>query len=126
MKIAVFARYAPDPATVELLVESGRLDTERLLYKLGRADLVALEQAVRLAESTNGQVIAFCVAPPSADKVLKSLYAGGAHDVVRLWGNDYDEAGIPEMAQAQLLATALKDSAFDLLLGGAVGAEGNS
>lgn len=126
MKIAVFTRYAPDPATVELIAESGRLDAERLLYKLGRADLVALEQAVRLAESSDSQVVAFCVAPPSAEKVLKSLYAGGAHEVIRIWDSNYDEAGLPEMAQAQLLAAALKGGNFDLLLGGAVGAEGNS
>lgn len=127
MRIAVFARYAPDPATVELVAERGRLDGERLLYKLGRADLSALEQAVRLAESSSaGQVVAFCVAPPGTEKLLKSLYAGGANEVIRLWGSGFDEAGTPEMAQAQLLAGAIKDGGFDLVLGGAVGSEGNS
>ncbi len=125
MKIGVFARYAPDPATVEFGLEGGRLDDERLLYKLGRADLSALEQAVRLAESAGGSVTAFCVAPPSAEKLLKSLYAGGADEVVRLWHGS-DEIALPEMVQAQILAEAVRNSGFDLLLGGANGAEGNS
>jgi len=127
MRIAVFTRYAPDPTTVELLVESGRLDKERLLYKLGRADATALEQAVRLVESAGGTVTAFCVAPPAADKILKTLYAGGAQALVRLWNSSYEEgANLTEMLQAQLLANAIKGGHFDLLIGGATGSEGNS
>jgi electron transfer flavoprotein beta subunit len=126
MRIALITRYAPEPATVELAGESGKLDNERLLYKLGRADAVALEQAVQLAETAGGTVTAFCVAPPAADKLLKGLYAGGANEVVRLWAENLSEAGVPEMTQAQMLANALKAQNFDLVIGGAIGMDGNS
>jgi electron transfer flavoprotein beta subunit len=125
MKIAVFTRYCPDPVTVEL-TEGGKLDTERLLYKLGRGDLIALEQAVQLAEANDGKVVAFCVAPPAADKILKSLYAGGASEVIRLWDGSSADTALSEIKQAQLLAGAIRAGAFDLVIGGAVGSEGNS
>jgi electron transfer flavoprotein beta subunit len=124
MRIAVFTRYAPEPATVELIGDSGRLDYDRILFKLGRADLIGLEMAVRLKEQTGGQIAAFCVAPPAADKLLRTLYAGGADEVTRLWNNREDNQA--EFNQARMLADALKNGNFDLIIGGAISSEGNS
>jgi electron transfer flavoprotein beta subunit len=124
MKIVVFTRYAPEPNTVELIADSGRLDYERILFKLGRADLIALEMAVRLKEQYGGSIAAFCVAPPAADKLLRTLYAGGADEVTRLWNNS--DENLAEFAQARLIADAVKAGGYDLIIGGAVGSEGNS
>jgi len=84
--------------------------------KMGDMDKRALEEAIRIKEKIGGSVVALCVGPPEASKILMEAYAMGADEayLVPITTN-IDTGGIAEIFKLFYE----KNGPFDLVLLGA-------
>ncbi|MDR1622855.1 MAG: electron transfer flavoprotein subunit beta/FixA family protein [Synergistaceae bacterium] len=123
MDIAVCVKQVPvsndvsvDPVTHSLVRDSAE-------SMLNPADANALEEAVALRERYDGQVIAFTMGPPSAEKALRAALAMGADDAVLI--TDRAFAGADTVATARVLAESLRRyGVFDLVITGSESSDG--
>jgi electron transfer flavoprotein beta subunit len=123
MNIAVCVKQVPvsnnvsiDPVTHSLVRESAE-------SMLNPADANALEEAVALKGQHGGQVIAFTMGPPSAEKALRTALAMGADDAVLV--TDRAFAGADTVATARVLAESVKlRGEFDLIMAGSESSDG--
>jgi electron transfer flavoprotein beta subunit len=118
MDIVVCVKQVPLTAEAEVTVDdSGRdIKKERLVFDVNEADNYAVEEALLLTEKFGGTITLVTLGPDSADKMLRSLLAKGAHEAVRL--TDQHFAGSDAYATAKTLFGALKSMKADLILTG--------
>jgi electron transfer flavoprotein beta subunit len=116
MKIAVLVKRVPDTETRVKVGADGRsLDPSGVQQVVAPYDEMALEKAVRLREAGQAtQVTAVTAGPAEASKELRTALAMGADDALHL---TVPEAG-DGAATAALLAGALRDRGYDLVLCG--------
>lgn len=123
MNIAVLIKQVPvsndvsvDPKTHALV----RASSEGMINP---ADLNAIEAALVLKEQTEGKVVVFTMGPPDAEKALRDAMALGCDESCLL--TDRAFAGGDTIATAKVLAEGIrKYGAFDLIMGGALSADG--
>ena len=99
------------------LSRDGRwLDEEDVPFILNESDEYALEEGLRIAESTGGEVVALSLGPDRVREALRKALAVGAARAVHL--GDPALAGGDALATGRALAAAIKREAFDLVLTG--------
>jgi electron transfer flavoprotein beta subunit len=118
MDVVVCVKQVPLTAEAEVSVDdTGRdIKKERLVFDVNEADNYAVEEALLLTEKTGGTITLVTMGAESADKMLRSLLAKGAHEAVRLTDEKFTEADA--YATARTLAQALKEIKADLILTG--------
>ena len=117
MKIAVCIKQVPNSEARLRLSRDGRwLDEEDLPFIVNESDEYALEEGLRLAERTGGEVVAFSLGPERVREALRKALALGAVRAVHL--ADPAFAGGDALATGRALAAALAREAFDLVLTG--------
>ncbi|HEY6321558.1 MAG TPA: electron transfer flavoprotein subunit beta/FixA family protein [Thermoanaerobaculia bacterium] len=117
MKIAVCIKQVPNSEARLRLSRDGRwLDEEDLPFIVNESDEYALEEGLRLAERTGGEVVAFSLGPERVREALRKALALGAARAVHLADPAY--AGGDALATGRALAAALAREAFDLVLTG--------
>ncbi|HXO26254.1 MAG TPA: electron transfer flavoprotein subunit beta/FixA family protein [Thermoanaerobaculia bacterium] len=117
MKIAVCIKQVPNSEARLRLSRDGRwLDEEDLPFIVNESDEYALEEGLRLAERTGGEVVAFSLGPERVREALRKALALGAARAVHL--ADPAFAGGDALATGRALAAALAREAFDLVLTG--------
>jgi electron transfer flavoprotein beta subunit len=118
MDIVVCVKQVPLTAEAEVSVDdTGRdIKKERLVFDVNEADNYAVEEALLLTEKLGGTITLVTLGPESADKMLRSLLAKGAHEAVRLTDQGFAESDAHATAKA--LSGALKDIKADLILAG--------
>jgi electron transfer flavoprotein beta subunit len=117
MKIAVCIKQVPNSEARLRLSRDGRwLDEEDLPFIVNESDEYALEEGLRLAERTGGEVVAFSLGPERVREALRMALALGAARAVHL--ADPAFAGGDALATGRALAAALAREAFDLVLTG--------
>jgi electron transfer flavoprotein beta subunit len=118
MDIVVCVKQVPLTAEAEVRIDdTGRdIKKERLAFDVNEADNYAVEEALLLTEKFGGTITLVTLGPESADKMLRSLLAKGAHQAVRL--TDQRFAGSDAYATAKALSRALKTMKADLVLAG--------
>lgn len=123
MKVVVCVKRVPDVAEVDLQLDpSGRrIRTEGLPYVINDWDNYALEEAIRIKESTGGQVVALTVGKEPDEEVLRRALALGADEALRIWDPLLEEADPFLVALA--LSQAIKGFSFDLILTGVQAAD---
>ena len=123
MHIVVLTKPVPDPAAAaERLGPDGRLDRGAAPAVVNGNDEYALEAALKLTEALGGEVSLLTMAPPgAADTMRKALAMGAARGVLV---SDPALAGSCTRSTVQVLAAALRDLDFDLLLAGADTSDG--
>ncbi|MCK4597588.1 electron transfer flavoprotein subunit beta, partial [bacterium] len=86
MDIVVCVKHVPLTAEAEVSIDDTGLGIkrERLVFDVNEADNYAVEEALLLTEKFGGTVTLVTLGPESADKMLRSLLAKGAHEAVRL------------------------------------------
>jgi electron transfer flavoprotein beta subunit len=101
MRIAVCIKQVPD---------------EDLPFVINESDQYALEEGLRLAEATQGEVVVFSLGPERVREALRKALAVGAARAVHL----KDEAflGGDAIANGRALAGAIGNEEFDLVLTG--------
>jgi len=97
--------------------ENGTLQDRGLYYVVNPHDLMAVEEAVRLNEQhPGGEVVLVCLGPPSAERGLRRCLAMGADKGMILWDTAFE--GSDSYATALVLAAAIKNLSYDLVLCG--------
>jgi electron transfer flavoprotein beta subunit len=117
MKIAVCIKQVPNSEARLRIRRDGKwLEEEDLPFIVNESDEYALEEGLRLAERTGGEVVAFSLGPERAREALRKALALGAARAVHL--ADPAFGGGDALATGRALAAALAREAFDLVLTG--------
>lgn len=118
MKIAVCVKQVPNSEARLRVARDGRwLDEEDLPFILNESDEYALEEGLRLAEKTGGEVVVFSLGPERVKEGLRKALALGAARAVHL--SDPAFAGGDALATGRALAAAIaRQGPFDLVLTG--------
>ncbi len=114
MKIAVLIKYCPD-SEAAVTVSGGELRTSGLKYSISPYDEYAVEEALQIIESGEGEVVLFSVSPETGSKGIKDELARGANRAVHIVTDDSE---IDSGRAAALLAAALREEGPDLILCG--------
>lgn len=116
MRIVVLVKPVPDPASAgERLGPDGRLDRTVVPAVVNGNDEYALEAALKLT-ADGGEVTLLAMAPTSAPETLRKALAMGATRGVHV--TDPALAGSCAVSTAKVLAAALRELEFDLVLAG--------
>jgi electron transfer flavoprotein beta subunit len=123
VKIVVCVKHVPDAAGDRTFTEDGTTDRDTVDCLLSELDEYAVEQALRIAETVPGTEITVLTAGPdeARDALRKALAMGGdralhvVDDAVR---------GSDAPATSLVLATAIQQHGFDLVLCGMASTDG--
>ena len=99
-----------------------RLDRQAVPAVINANDEYALEAALKLTEAHGGEVTLVSMAPPAGAETLRKGLAMGAHRGLLV--SDPALAGSCTLSTVRVLAAALRDVEFDLLLAGADTSDG--
>ncbi len=117
LTIVVLLRETCDPRPPARLTADGYSIRERGLRRLANpADLAALEQALRLAETGGGRVTVLAVGPPRVEDLLRGGLALGADRAIRVWDGQLQGADVS--CAALVLGRVLEILSPDLVLTG--------
>jgi electron transfer flavoprotein beta subunit len=124
VRIVVLTKPVPDPASGgEKLGPDGRLDRAAVPAVVNGNDEFALEAALKLIEAADeGEVTLLSMAPPSAPETLRKALAMGAARGVLV--TDPALEGSCAVSTATVLAAALRDMEYDLVLAGVDASDG--
>ena len=92
------------------------LDEEELPYVINESDEYALEEGLRIAEASGGEVVVLSLGPARVQEALRKALALGAARAVHL--DDAALAGGDSLATGRALAAALAREELDLVLTG--------
>ena len=122
MKIAVCVKQVPDSWAEKKMV-GGVLDRESVDAVLNDLDEYAVEEALRIVEAHGGNeeggphtVTVISMGPERATEALRKALSMGANDAVLI--SDAALAGSDALATSAVLAKALSDGGFDLVICG--------
>jgi electron transfer flavoprotein beta subunit len=117
MKIAVCVKQVPNSEARLRVSRDGRwLDEEDLPFVLNESDEYALEEGLKLAEKTGGEVVVVSLGPDRVKEGLRKALAVGAARAIHL--SDPAFSGGDALATGRALAAALAGESFDLVLTG--------
>lgn len=117
MKIAVCIKQVPDTEARLRVGKDGRwIAEEDLPFVINESDEYALEEGLRIAEATGGEVIAVSLGPERVKEALRKALALGASRAIHLFDAAFD--GGDALATGRALAAALAREGFDLVLTG--------
>jgi len=123
LQIVVLVKPVPDTATGgERLGPDNRLDRAAVPAVVNANDEYAIEAALKLVEAHGGEISLVAMAPPNAPETLRKALAMGAHRGVHV--TDQVLTGADALSTARVLAAAVRDLEFDLLLAGADTSDG--
>ncbi|TMD28433.1 MAG: electron transfer flavoprotein subunit beta [Chloroflexi bacterium] len=125
MRIVVLTKPVPDPAAgQERLTAEGRVDRAGSPAVVNGNDEYALEAALKLVEASpdGGEVTLLAMAPSNAPETLRKALAMGAHRGVLV--TDPALEGSDTLSTARVLAAALREMEYDLVLAGADTSDG--
>lgn len=118
MDIVVCVKHVPDTTEAEIAIrDDGKgVKWEGLVFDINEADNYAVEEALLLKEEFDGSITVLTVGPPEADETLRMCLAKGADQAVRLTDERFE--GADGYATARIMAEAIKDMDYDLVLTG--------
>ncbi len=117
MRIVVLTKPVPDPAAAaEKLGADHRLDRAASPAVINGNDEYTLEAALQLIDAHGGEVILLAMAPPTATETMRKGLAMGAQRGVLV--TDPALAGSDVTSTVRVVAAALKELEFDLVLAG--------
>lgn len=120
MKILALVKHVPDSTTqIRVKADGGGIETTGVKFVMNPFCEFAVEAALQVREknaAAKAEITALTLGPPSAVDVLRTAYAMGVDHAVHLCDeafNDLDELGV-----ARVIAAAVRDAGFDLVLAG--------
>jgi len=117
MRIAVCLKQVPDSEARLRVARDGRwIDEEEVPFVINEGDEYALEEALRIAEATGGEVAVISLGPDRVKEALRKALALGAARAVHLSDPAYQ--GGDAFANGRALAAAIRQEGFDLVLSG--------
>ncbi len=120
MKCIVCMTHVPDTATIIKVGADGKhIDETGIKWIVSPYDEYALEEALQVTEAKGGEVTVVTYGPQRAEAGLRECLARGAHNAVHIVGG---EATLGDSyAIARVLAAAIKDREYDVILLGVKG-----
>lgn len=117
MRIAVCIKQVPDTEARLRVRDDGRwIDEEDLPFVINESDQYALEEALQIAERSDGEVIVFGLGPERIREALRKGLALGAARAVHLKEDSF--GGGDAISNGKALAAAVAREEFDLVLTG--------
>lgn len=116
MKIVVLVKQVPDTWSERRLDPATGLVDRTGDVVIDEVDERALEVALRHAEATGAEVVALTMGPAQAEPMLRKTLASGADRAVHVLHPQL--AGADMGRTAAVLAAAIRDEGFDLVLAG--------
>jgi len=117
MRVAVCIKQVPDTESRLKINAEGRwIDEEDLPFVINESDEYALEEALRIAEATDGEVVVFSLGPDRVREALRKALALGSARAVHL--NDPAFFGGDSASTGKALAAAIAREEFDLVMTG--------
>ncbi|MEX1038941.1 MAG: electron transfer flavoprotein subunit beta/FixA family protein [Acidimicrobiia bacterium] len=120
MRVLVCIKRVPAPGARIILTEDARsIDTKLLSFAISPHEECAVEEAVRIAEASDGTVTVLTLGPSESEDQLRASLAVGAHQAVLIPtdGSDWDP-----ISTASAITSAIQsleaDGEFDLILFG--------
>jgi electron transfer flavoprotein beta subunit len=118
MNTVVCIKRVPETAEADVFIDkSGKdIDKSGLAFDLNEWDSYAIEEAILLKEKLGGTVTVLSVGGEDSNESLRKCLAMGVDDAIRL--NDPAFAGSDGFATARVLAEAIRNLPYDLILTG--------
>jgi len=117
MRIAVCMKQVPDTEARLRVGRDGKwIEEEDLPFVISEGDEYALEEALRIAEKSGGEVVVFSLGPERVKESLRKALALGAVSAVHLVDPAFQ--GGDGLATGRALAAAIGRESFDLVLTG--------
>jgi electron transfer flavoprotein beta subunit len=118
MNIVVLVKQVPDTESVRKLVPgAGTLDRAAADGVINELDEYAIEEGLRIAEAHGGEVTILTAGPARAAESIRKALSMGADKAVHVL--DDGIAGSDALATSAVLAAALQQAGFDLVIAGA-------
>jgi len=118
MNIIVCIKRVPETTDVDIFIDkSGKdIDKSGLVFDLNEWDSYAIEEAILLKEKLGGTVTVLSLGGEDSNESLRKCLAMGADDAIRLTDPAFN--GSDGFATAKVLAEAIREVPFDLILTG--------
>jgi electron transfer flavoprotein beta subunit len=117
MRVAVCVKQVPDTWSEKTLRPSDlTLDRDAADGVLNELDEYAVEEGIRLIEAHTGEVVVISMGPERAGESIRKALSMGADSGIHI--NDPALHGSDALATSLVLANALKDRNFDLVIFG--------
>ena len=117
MKIGVCVKQVPAKDAPLAIVEGGTWIRESDIgFETNEPDGFALEEALRLKEKHQGEVVAISMGPERAKQTIKEALAKGADRGIHIADTEFFK--LDPLNSARSLAAAIKNENFDLILTG--------
>ncbi|MCA9543121.1 MAG: electron transfer flavoprotein subunit beta/FixA family protein [Myxococcales bacterium] len=125
MKILVTAKRVIDPYSKPSLTSDGRIDDDDLDFKMNPFCEIAVEEALRIGESSDDEVevVAVAIGEDEATKEIRTALAMGAHRGILV---EYDESELDSDLVAKMLQKIVAEEEPDLVLMGKQAVDGDS
>ncbi len=125
MKIAVCTKAVPDTETkIAIAADKKSIETTGVRFVTSPYDEYAIEEALRLKEKHGGETVVFSMGGAECTDVLRDSLARGIDNAVHL--NDPAFVNLDPLSTAKVLAAAIKDGGFDVILLGQQGVGGDN
>jgi electron transfer flavoprotein beta subunit len=117
MNIVVCVKQVPDTAVERTLRPDGTLDRDTPDGLINEIDEYAIEEGLKIAEAHGGEVTVVSMGPAKAAESIRKALSMGADKAVHVL--DEALAGSDALATSLVLARALQQTGFDLVILGA-------
>lgn len=125
MRIVVSIKQVPETTEVKIDQAGNRIDTAGLSRIINPYDTYALEEAVRLKESSGATVAVISAGPDKVDESLREALAMGADEAFHL--SDPAFEGSDPLATAHIVAAGIKKAGpYDLIICGRQAMDGST
>jgi electron transfer flavoprotein beta subunit len=128
--IIVCMKQVPDPegpqSSFEIDASANRVVPRGLPPVANPYDENALEAAIRIKETTGATITLLCVGKGMSRAVLLKAMATGVDDAILVDGEGLEAQSLDSLTTAKLLAAALEDVDYDLILTGRQASDTNA
>ena len=124
MKIVVCIKQVPDTVEVKIDPKTGTLVRDGVPSIINHDDKTGIEAALTIREQVGGTVTVVSMGPPQADVALREALAMGCDDAILVSGREF--GGSDTYATSGILAAALKQLDYDLIITGRQAIDGDT
>lgn len=125
MKIAVCVKSVPDTETkIAIAPDKKNIDLNGVRFITSPFDEFAIEEALKLKEKNGGDTTVISVGGKEVTDVLRDSLARGIDSAIHI--DDPDLTWLDPLSTAKVLAAAIKDGGYDVILCGQQGVGGDN
>ena len=124
MKIMVCLKQVPNQdAQINVASDGKWIQEDGLKFELNPYDIYALEEALKLKDSDEAEVLVVCAGPARATQGLRTALGMGADRAIHI--NDAEAESSDTLGMAKILAAVAKEESPDLIFMGLMSDDGN-